>query len=93
MARKLSTILSPHFNHDRSFLNEVCTDTIEFAKQELNYDEGDYDTYVRVSEDNVKNIMHVYQAYQYTHAHIMEFINEFWASASRTKLGRPPQYL
>jgi ATP-binding cassette subfamily F protein 3 len=51
-------------SHDRSFLNEVCTDTIEFKNRTLTYYKGDYDTYVRTSEENVKNLMRVYQAYQ-----------------------------
>lgn len=73
-------------SHDRSFLNEVCTDTIEFAKRKLTYYKGDYDTYVRTSEENVKNAMRVYQAYQDKRAHMMEFINKFRASANRAKL-------
>lgn len=73
-------------SHDRSFLNEVCTDTIEFKKKKLHYYKGDYDTYVKTSEENVKNCMRVYQAYQDKRAHMMEFINKFRASASRAKL-------
>eukprot|EP00581_Thalassiosira_minuscula_P015132 CAMPEP_0183714128 /NCGR_PEP_ID=MMETSP0737-20130205/8777_1 /TAXON_ID=385413 /ORGANISM="Thalassiosira miniscula, Strain CCMP1093" /LENGTH=806 /DNA_ID=CAMNT_0025943033 /DNA_START=27 /DNA_END=2447 /DNA_ORIENTATION=+ len=73
-------------SHDRSFLNEVCTDTIEFAKRKLTYYKGDYDTYVRTSEENVKNSMRVYQAYQDKRAHMMEFITKFRASANRAKL-------
>ena len=49
---------------DRSFLNEVCKDAIEFKNRTLSYYTGDYDTYVRTSEENVKNLMRDYQAYQ-----------------------------
>lgn len=73
-------------SHDRSFLNEVCTDTIEFAKRKLTYYKGDYDTYVKTSDEMVKNSMRVYQAYQDKRAHMMEFINKFRASAARAKL-------
>ncbi|KAL7552334.1 hypothetical protein ACHAWF_015561 [Thalassiosira exigua] len=73
-------------SHDRSFLNEVTTDTIEFKKRKLTYYKGDYDTYVRTSEENVKNAARVYQAYQDKRAHMMEFIDKFRASASRAKL-------
>ena len=48
-------------SHDRSFLNEVCTDTIEFKKKKLTYFKGDYDTYVKTSHEMVKNQMRVYQ--------------------------------
>ncbi|KAL7492186.1 hypothetical protein ACHAWT_001368 [Skeletonema menzelii] len=73
-------------SHDRSFLNEVCTDTIEFKDRKLNYYKGDYDTYVRTSEENVKNAMRVYQAYKDKREHMMEFITKFRASANRAKL-------
>ncbi len=73
-------------SHDRSFLNEVCTDTVEFKSKKLTYYKGDYDTYVRTSEENVKNLMRVYQAYQDKRAHMMEFITKFRASANRAKL-------
>eukprot|EP00985_Skeletonema_marinoi_P004339 scaffold1898_cov125-Skeletonema_marinoi.AAC.2 len=73
-------------SHDRSFLNEVCTDTIEFKDRKLNYYKGDYDTYVKTSEENVKNAMRVYQAYKDKREHMMEFIIKFRASANRAKL-------
>ena len=47
-------------SHDRSFLNEVCTDTIEFKKKKLTYFKGDYDTYVKTSHEMVKNQMRVH---------------------------------
>ena len=58
-------------SHDRSFLNEVCTDTIEFKKKKLTYYKGDYDTYVRTSNENVKNQMRVYQAYKDKRDHMV----------------------
>lgn len=103
-------------SHDRSFLNEVCTDTvchcissgynytgdsyssqthpeycmfycqIEFRSRKLTYYKGDYDTYVKTSDEMVKNSMRVYQAYQDKRAHMMEFIDKFRASANRAKL-------
>lgn len=73
-------------SHDRSFLNEVCTDTIEFKDRKLNYYKGDYDTYVRTSEENIKNAMRVYQAYKDKREHMMEFITRFRAAANRAKL-------
>ena len=73
-------------SHDRSFLNEVCTDTIEFKNRTLTYYKGDYKTYARTSEENVKNLTRVYQAYQDKRAHMMEFVDKFRASANRAKL-------
>ena len=73
-------------SHDRSFLNEVCTDTIEFKNKKLTYYKGDYDTYVKTSEEMVKNQMRAYQAYMEKRDHMMEFITKFRASANRAKL-------
>lgn len=47
---------------------------------------GNYDTYVKTSDENIKNSMRVYQAYQDKRAHMMEFIDKFRASAARAKL-------
>lgn len=73
-------------SHDRGFLNEICTDIIEFKNQKLNYYKGDYDTYVRTSAEMIKNQMRVYQAYQDKRAHMMEFIEKFRANAKRASI-------
>ncbi len=73
-------------SHDRGFLNEICTDIMEFKNLKLTYYKGDYDTYVRTSEEMVKNQMRVYQAYQDKRAHMMEFIEKFRANAKRASI-------
>ena len=73
-------------SHDRSFLNAVCTDTIEFDKLQLTYYKGDYDTYVRTKQENIKNTMRVYQAYLDKRAHLMDFITKFRANAKRASI-------
>lgn len=73
-------------SHDRGFLNEVCTDVIEFDKRKLTYYKGNYDQYVKTSEDNVKNQMRSYNAYQDKRAHLMEFIDRFRANAKRASI-------
>ncbi len=73
-------------SHDRGFLNEVCTDIIEFNKKKLTYYKGNYDIYVRTSEEMVKNQMRVYQAYCDKRAHMMEFIEKFRANAKRASI-------
>ena len=80
-------------SHDRSFLNEVCTDTIEFKNRKLTYYKGDYDTYVKTSDEMIKNQMRVYQAYMDKREHMMEFITKFRASANRAKLVQRPDLL
>eukprot|EP00978_Attheya_sp_CCMP212_P016973 scaffold44896_cov53-Attheya_sp.AAC.1 len=44
-------------SHDRGFLNQVCTDIIQFKDLKLHYYKGDYDMFVKTSDDNVKNSM------------------------------------
>jgi len=73
-------------SHDRGFLNEICSDIIEFKNFKLKYYKGDYDTYVRTAEELIKNQMRVYQAYQDKRAHMMEFIDKFRANAKRASI-------
>mmetsp|Transcript_16919 Transcript_16919/g.25039 ORF Transcript_16919/g.25039 Transcript_16919/m.25039 type:complete len:778 (-) Transcript_16919:30-2363(-) len=73
-------------SHDRGFLNEVCTDIIEFAHKRLTYYRGNYDTYVKTADEKIKNSMRVYQAYHDKRAHMMEFITKFRANAKRATM-------
>ena len=73
-------------SHDRGFLNEICTDIIEFKNKTLNYFKGNYDTFVKTSEEMIKNQMRMYQAYQDKREHMMEFIEKFRANAKRASI-------
>lgn len=73
-------------SHDRGFLNEVCTDIMEFKKKRLTYYRGNFDTYVKLRDENIRNSMRVYQAYQSKREHMMEFINTFRANAKRATM-------
>jgi ATP-binding cassette subfamily F protein 3 len=73
-------------SHDRGFLNEVCTDIIEFDKKKLTYYRGNYDSYVKARDEKIKNDMRVYHAYQDKRAHMMEFIEKFRANAKRATM-------
>jgi len=73
-------------SHDRGFLNEVCTDIILFQNQKLEYFKGNYDTYVKTSDDALKNKAKEYDAYVEKRAHIMEFVDKFRYNANRAKL-------
>ena len=57
---------------------------IEFKNRKLTYYKGDYDTYVKTSDEMVKNSMRVYQAYQDKRAHMMEFVSKVLVSHSNT---------
>jgi ATP-binding cassette, subfamily F, member 3 len=73
-------------SHDRGFLNGVCTDIIEFKRKQLTYYRGNFDNYVKLREENIKNTMRIYQAYQAKRDHMMEFINTFRANAKRASM-------
>jgi ATP-binding cassette subfamily F protein 3 len=73
-------------SHDRGFLNEVCTDIMEFKRKKLTYYRGNFDTYVKLRDENIRNSMRVYQAYQEKRQHMMDFINKFRANAKRASM-------
>jgi ATP-binding cassette subfamily F protein 3 len=73
-------------SHDRGFLNEVCTDIIEFKRKKLTYYRGNFDRYVQLRDENIRNAMRTYHAYQEKRDHMMEFINKFRANAKRATM-------
>lgn len=73
-------------SHDRGFLNAVCTDTIRFADRQLQYYRGNFDTFVALRREQVKNAARVYEAYQTKRQHLQEFIDKFRANAKRASM-------
>jgi len=74
-------------SHDRGFLNEVCTDTIEFKDKKLTYYRGNYDNFVKLKNEKMKNQIREYEAYKMKRDHMMEFIEKFRANAKRATIG------
>ena len=58
-------------SHDRGFLNEICTDIIEFKRRKLTYYRGNFDNYVKQRDENIRNAMRAYQAYQSKREHMV----------------------
>jgi ATPase subunit of ABC transporter with duplicated ATPase domains len=73
-------------SHDRGFLNEVCTDTIEFKNKKLTYYKGNYDTFVKLKTEQTKNAIREYEAYKSKRDHMMEFITKFRSNAKRATM-------
>lgn len=73
-------------SHDRGFLNEVCTDIVEFKKRKLSYYRGNFDRYVQLRDENTLNQQRQYNAYSEKRAHMMEFIDKFRANAKRASM-------
>lgn len=73
-------------SHDRGFLNEVCTDIMEFKRKKLTYYRGNFDTYVKLRDEKIRNAMRLYHAYEEKRQHMMEFITKFRANAKRATM-------
>jgi ATP-binding cassette subfamily F protein 3 len=73
-------------SHDRGFLNEVCTDTIEFKNKKLTYYKGNYDTFIKLKTEQTKNAIREYEAYKSKRDHMMEFITKFRSNAKRATM-------
>ncbi|GAX23933.1 ATP-binding cassette, subfamily F, member 3 [Fistulifera solaris] len=73
-------------SHDRGFLNSVCTDIMELKHKKLTYYRGGFDDYVKQRDENTRNKMRAYQAYQSKREHMMEFIDKFRANAKRATM-------
>eukprot|EP00915_Cephaloidophora_sp_WS-2016_P008782 GHVH01012303.1.p1 GENE.GHVH01012303.1~~GHVH01012303.1.p1 ORF type:complete len:757 (-),score=134.38 GHVH01012303.1:65-2335(-) len=70
-------------SHAREFLNEVCTDMIEFKDMKLNYYKGNFDTYERVASVNEHLAAKRYESQAIYIAEQEKFINRFRAKASK----------
>jgi len=63
-------------SHDRSFLNNVCSDTVLLNGRKLSYYKGDYETFRQTMATNRLAQQRAYDTQQKEIAHIMEFINK-----------------
>uniref|UniRef100_A0A7S2R4V8 ABC transporter domain-containing protein n=1 Tax=Rhizochromulina marina TaxID=1034831 RepID=A0A7S2R4V8_9STRA len=73
-------------SHDRTFLNEVCTDIVLFQDLGLHYYKGDFDTFERTQSDQLTNQKKVYEAYTEKRQHMQEFVDKFRANAKRASM-------
>lgn len=63
-----STILV--VSHDRNFLNAVATDIIHLHSQRLNAYRGDFENFMKIKEERLKNQQREYEAQQQYREHI-----------------------
>ncbi|KAM4693782.1 ATP-binding cassette sub-family F member 3 [Discoglossus pictus] len=76
-----STILV--VSHDRNFLNAVATDIVHLHSQRLEGYRGNFESFVKIKEERLKNQQREYEAqYQYRE-HIQVFIDRFRYNANR----------
>lgn len=76
-----STILV--VSHDRNFLNAVATDIIHLHSQRLESYRGDFENFMKIKEERLKNQQREFEAQQQYREHIQVFIDRFRYNANR----------
>ncbi|XP_029442340.1 ATP-binding cassette sub-family F member 3 isoform X2 [Rhinatrema bivittatum] len=76
-----STILV--VSHDRNFLNAVATDVIHLHTQRLDTYRGDFENFMKIKEERLKNQQREYEAQHQYREHIQVFIDRFRYNANR----------
>lgn len=83
-----STILV--VSHDRNFLNAVATDIIHLHSQRLDMYRGDFENFMKIKEERLKNQQREYEAQQQYREHI-QVLGE--ASGAGAFFSRPCPFL
>ncbi|XP_010553564.1 PREDICTED: ABC transporter F family member 3 [Tarenaya hassleriana] len=73
-------------SHAREFLNTVVTDIIHLQNQKLTAYKGDYDTFERTREEQVKTQQKAFEANERARSHMQAFIDKFRYNAKRASL-------
>lgn len=73
-------------SHARDFLNNVCTDIVHFADQQLGYFKGNYDNFEKIRDEQLNQSKRTYEAQQKKMSHVQEFIDKFRFNAKRASL-------
>ncbi|XP_069474926.1 ATP-binding cassette sub-family F member 3 [Ambystoma mexicanum] len=76
-----STILV--VSHDRNFLNAVATDIMHLHSQRLETYRGDFENFMKIKEERLKNQQREYEAQHQYREHIQIFIDRFRYNANR----------
>lgn len=73
-------------SHAREFLNTVVTDILHLHGQNLTTYKGDYDTFERSREEQLKNQQKAFDTSEKARAHMQAFIDKFRYNAKRASL-------
>ncbi|GMN31415.1 hypothetical protein TIFTF001_003244 [Ficus carica] len=73
-------------SHAREFLNTVVTDILHLHGQKLTAYKGNYDTFERTREEQLKNQQKAFEANERTRSHMQSFIDKFRYNAKRASL-------
>lgn len=73
-------------SHAREFLNSVVTDILYLQANKLNAFKGDYDTFERTREEQLRNQQKALETSEKARAHMQAFIDKFRFNAKRASL-------
>ncbi|XP_014518712.1 ABC transporter F family member 3 [Vigna radiata var. radiata] len=73
-------------SHAREFLNTVVTDIVHLQNQKLTTYKGNYDTFERTREEQIKNQQKALEANERARSHMQTFIDKFRYNAKRASL-------
>ncbi|TKY47929.1 ABC transporter F family member 3 [Spatholobus suberectus] len=73
-------------SHAREFLNTVVTDIIHLQNQKLTTYKGNYDTFEKTREEQIKNQQKALEASERARSHMQTFIDKFRYNAKRASL-------
>nr|QNQ79026.1 ABC transporter F family member 3 [Paeonia lactiflora] len=73
-------------SHARQFLNTVVTDILHLQGQQLTAYKGDYDTFERTREEQLKNQQKAFESNERSRSHMQAFIDKFRYNAKRAAL-------
>ncbi|CAA0825450.1 ABC transporter F family member 3 [Striga hermonthica] len=73
-------------SHAREFLNTVVTDILHLQGQKLTAYRGNYDTFERSREEQIKNKQKAFEANERARSHMQSFIDKFRYNAKRASL-------
>ncbi|KAM0942093.1 putative ABC transporter, AAA+ ATPase domain, P-loop containing nucleoside triphosphate hydrolase [Dioscorea sansibarensis] len=73
-------------SHAREFLNTVVTDILHLHNQKLIAYKGDYDTFERTREEQLRNQQKAFETSEKARAHMQAFIDKFRYNAKRASL-------
>lgn len=73
-------------SHAREFLNAVCTDVLHLHARSIATYKGNYDAFVRASEEKLRNEEKAAESAEVKRAHVQAFIDKFRYNAKRASL-------
>ncbi|GAV68690.1 ABC_tran domain-containing protein/ABC_tran_2 domain-containing protein [Cephalotus follicularis] len=73
-------------SHAREFLNTVVTDILHLQGQKLSSYKGNYDTFERTREEQLKNQQKAFESNERSRSHMQSFIDKFRYNAKRASL-------